>query len=149
MQGPSAEEEFRQVRERLRAANDQMMAGGGNSLWKALLSGRDDVVLLGAFGGALRGRADVDARFDRTAQAYDGGHSSLETLATWVGTDLACTVDLERHHQTRLAGHGPVEITYRVTHLFRREPDGWKVVQRHADPLADFRGPESVLPQTD
>ncbi len=147
MQRLSAEEEFRLVREQLRAANDQMMAGEGNTLWKALLSGGDDVVLLGAFGGTLRDRAEVDARFDRTAQAYGGGHSSLENLATWVGTDLACTVDLERHHETRLAGHGPVEITYRVTHLFRREPDGWKVVLRHADPLLEFRGPESVLPR--
>ena len=90
----------------------------------------------------------MDARFDRTAQAYGGGWSSLENLATWVGEDLVCTVDLEHHHETRLAGHGPMAITYRVTHLFRREPDGWKVVLRHADPLVDVRGPESVLPRT-
>jgi ketosteroid isomerase-like protein len=108
----------------------------------------DDVVLLGAFGGYLRGRAEVDARFDRTARAYGGGWSSFENLATWVSADLACIVYLEHHHETRLAGHGPVEITYRVTHLFRREPDGWKVVLRHANPPAEFRGPESVLPRT-
>ena len=148
MSAQSAEAEFQQVREQLRAAVDQMMAGGGNSLWKALLSAGDDVVLLGGFGGAVRDRAEVDARLDRTAQAYGGGWSSFENLATWVGADLACTVDLEHHHETRLAGHEPAAITYRVTHLFRREPDGWKVVLRHADPLAEFRGPESVLPRT-
>jgi ketosteroid isomerase-like protein len=146
MQAHSAEEEFQQMREQLRAANDQMMTGGGNGLWKALLSSSDDVVLLGAFGGAMRNRAEVDARFDRTAAAYGGGWSSFEHLATWVGADLACIVDLEHHHESRLAGHAPAAITYRVTHLFRREPDGWKVVLRHADPLAEFRGPASVLP---
>jgi len=89
----------------------------------------------------------VDARFDRTALAYASGRTSYEHLGAWIGADLACTVDLERHHQTRLAGREPATITYRVTHLFRREPDGWKVVLRHADPLAAFRGPESVLPR--
>ena len=42
MQALSAEEGCQQVRERLRAINDQMMAGGGNGLWKALLSPGDE-----------------------------------------------------------------------------------------------------------
>ena len=54
---------------------------------------------------------------------------------------MACTVDLERH-QTRLDGQPElVTFTYRVTHVFRREEGGWKVVLRHADPLDTFRGP--------
>lgn len=31
---------------------------------------------------------------------------------------------------------------YRNTHLLRREDGAWRVVLRHADPLATFRGPD-------
>ena len=145
MQPDIAPAELRRTLEQLRSATDRMMQGESGP-WKALLSRREDVALLGAFGGHVHDRAEVDARFDRTAQAYAGGRASFENLATWVGPDLACTVDLERHHETHLAGRGPMTVTYRVTHVFRREPGGWKVVLRHADPLADFRGPEAVFP---
>ena len=141
----SPQDQLRRTVEQLRSANDKMMQGESGA-WKELLSSHDDVVLLGAFGGYIHDRAEVDARFDRTAHAYAGGHASFENLATWIGADLACTVDLERHHDQHLAGRGPMTITYRVTHVFRREPEGWKVILRHADPLAEFRGPESVFP---
>jgi ketosteroid isomerase-like protein len=139
-------ENFARAVEVVRAATEQMMAGDSGP-WKAMLSSEDDVVLLGAFGGHLSDRAEVDARFDRTAGAYGGGEGDYETIATWVGTDLACTVELERHHGVRLAGSAPTTTAYRVSHLYRREAGGWKVVLRHADPLVDYRGPASVLPQ--
>ena len=145
MQPELSQDELRRTVDQLGVANDRMMQGE-SAPWKELLSKRDDVVLLGAFGGYIHDRTEVDARFDRTAQAYAGGHASFENLATWIGADLACTVDLERHHEQYLAGRGPMTITYRVTHVFRREPEGWKVIHRHADPLAEFRGPESVFP---
>jgi len=139
-------DDFARAVEDVHAATERMMAGDSRP-WKALLSSRDDVVLLGAFGGHLSDRAEVEARFDQTAGAYGGGEGEYETIATWVGTDLACTVELEYHHGVRLAGSAPTMTAYRVTHLYRREADGWKVVLRHADPLLEFRGPESVLPR--
>jgi ketosteroid isomerase-like protein len=146
MSAPGPEEEFRRTLEQVQAANESMMAGDSGP-WMALLSPGDDVVLLGASGGVVHDRAALAARFDRTAQAYSGGERlSGERLATWVGADLACTVEVERHEGVRLAGHAPATTAYRVTHLFRREADGWKVVLRHADPLVEFRGPGAVLP---
>jgi ketosteroid isomerase-like protein len=139
-------EDFARAVDAVRAATESMMAGDSGP-WKALQSSQDDVVLLGAFGGHLRDRAEVDARFDRTAGAYGGGEGEYETIAAWVGADLACTVELERHHGVRLAGSTSTTTAYRVTHLYRREADGWKVVLRHADPLVDYRGPASVLSQ--
>jgi ketosteroid isomerase-like protein len=146
MPAGSPEDEFRRTLEQVRSATDCIMAGDSGP-WKALLSPGEDVVLLGAFGGAIRDRAEVDARFDRTAGAYAGGKTEYEHLGMWIGADLACTVDLERHVGVRLAGHAATVVTYRITHVFRREPDGWKIVLRHADPLPEFRGPESVLPR--
>ena len=55
-------------------------------------------------------------------------------------SDLACIVTLERHH-TQLDGK-PATFRYRTTHVFRREDGDWKVILRHADPLATFLGPQ-------
>jgi ketosteroid isomerase-like protein len=134
---------FEQACERLNDANTRMLDGDW-SVWKELLTARDDVTLLGAYGAYVTGWADVAARFERTAGGYvgGGGQSTSDNIARWVGADLACTVDLERH-RARLDGQPePVTFTYRVTHVFRREEGRWKVVLRHADPLDTFRGPE-------
>jgi hypothetical protein len=70
------------------------MLDGDPSRWKALLSHRDDVSLLGAYGGHVTGWANVSARFDRTAAGYGagggGGTTSRERIATWTNAELAC-----------------------------------------------------------
>jgi ketosteroid isomerase-like protein len=121
------------------------MMAGDSGPWKALVTPGDDVMVLGAFGGYGREHAAVDANFDRAAGAYGGGSSSYEELARWVGADLACTVGLE-HHEARLAGREPTRYTYWVTHVLRREGADWRIVLRHADPLPEYCGATSVLP---
>jgi ketosteroid isomerase-like protein len=146
MPAPGPEDEFGRTLEQVQTATERMLAGDSGP-WKALFSPRDDVLLMGAFGGVFRDHAAIAERMDRTAQVYGGGERvSVERLGTWVGADLACTVELVRHEGVRLAGHAPTTIAYRVTHVFRRETDGWKVVLRHADHLVEFLGPEAVLP---
>src|SRR3712207_4105845 len=83
---------------------------------------RDDVTLFGAYGGHVRGWSGVSARLERTAASYGGGGSSTrENISTFVGTDLACVVDVERH-ETRLDGNSePVTFLYRTTHVLRQE----------------------------
>ena len=36
-------------------------------------------------------------------------------------------------------------MALRVTHIFRKEPDDWKLVLRHADPLTEKTAPATVL----
>ncbi len=130
-----------QLARQLDAANTRMLDGDW-SFWKQLLSSRDDATLLGAFGAYVKGWRDLQTRFERTAAGYagGGGQSTHETIASWIGPELACMVAVERH-DTRLEGK-PATFRYRVTHVFRREEGIWKVVLRHADPLVTFRGPE-------
>ncbi|CAN5262801.1 hypothetical protein BH23CHL1_BH23CHL1_17330 [soil metagenome] len=135
-------QEFDQACEQLDVANTRMLDGDW-SVWRELLTARDDVTLLGAYGAYVKGRVDVAERFERTSAGYagGGGQSSRENIACWVGADLACTVDLERH-ETQLEGiPETATFTYRVTHIFRLEEDCWRVVLRHGDPLDTFRGP--------
>jgi ketosteroid isomerase-like protein len=135
------DEELKRLEQWLDEANTRMLDGDW-SLWRDKLSRREDVTVLGAYGAYLTGWGDVLARFERTAAGYagGGGHSTHETIASWMDSDLACIVTLERHH-TQLDGK-PATFRYRTTHVFRREDGDWKVILRHADPLATFLGPQ-------
>jgi ketosteroid isomerase-like protein len=136
----SISDDIDRLLEQIDAANLRMLEGDPQ-LWKGLLAHTDDVVILGAYGGHVRGWDDVAGRFDQTARTYGGGgRTSRDNLVRWIGDDLAYTVDLE-HHEWSDANSGQVKFVYRTTHVLRRGPDGWKVVLRHADPLATFKGP--------
>ena len=123
------------------------MSAGDWSLWRELLSRGEDVAILGAYGTYVAGWEAVSARFGRTATGYaaggGGGPSTHENIVTWVGDGLACSVTVERHESGLDGSPDLVPFSYRATHLFRREEDGWRIVLRHADPLVDFIGPES------
>ena len=105
---------------------------------KALWSHADDVTLSGAAGGATaKGWSNVGARLDwASAQFLDSnGSKTLEQIQTVVVGDFAYIVQYEhiRYHP-----RGQKEVAqrdYRVTTIFRREPQGWRVVHRHADTL--------------
>lgn len=128
----------------LDTANSRMSSGDW-SLWRELLSHREDIAILGAYGTYVAGWEPVSARFGRTAGSYaadgGGGQSTHEDIVSWVSDDLACSVTVERH-ESRLGGRDLLPFSYRATHVFRREGDDWKIVLRHADPLVTFVGPE-------
>lgn len=132
-----------QVIAAIETANTAMLAGTPRR-WKEILSHAEDVVLFGAQGGYASGAAEVSARFDRVATtAYGGGGRSTSlNLARWIGVDLAASVDLETHETTLSGSAEVVSFVYRTTHVLRKEGQEWKVVLRHADPLATFRGAE-------
>ena len=133
--------ELERLEQWLDQANNRMLDGDW-SVWRDKLSKREDVTVLGAYGAYVTGREDVQARFERTAAGYagGGGQSTHQTVVSWIDSDLACIVTVERH-DTRIDGK-PAAFMYRVTHVFRREDGDWKVVLRHADPLVTFVGPE-------
>lgn len=139
-----AEAAVRAVIDRFDAANEQMIAGDCG-LWTELMSHGPDVTLLGAYGGHVTGWDEVSLRFRRTADGYgaagQGGSSSRVPVAAWIGADVSSVVDVERHEMHAEDGTS-ITFFYRTTHVLRREEDGWRVVLRHADPLATFRGPQ-------
>jgi len=77
-------------------------------------------------------------------QVSEGEGYTFDTI-TWVETaDLAYEVGIE-HSRAKLGGAAEkVPISLRVTTVFRREDDGWKIVHRHADPITTPRSARSV-----
>lgn len=89
-------------------------------------------------GGHEEGAYRVADIYARDAAAFaEGGQSTLEILHSDSVGDLAYWTGLQ-HAKVRVNGHAdPVEMHLRVTEVFRHEDGAWKLIHRHADPLAE------------
>lgn len=103
-------------------------------------SRRDDVTLANPLGPPRRGPAEVDkAIAEGAAMLKDGSVRGFEEVSRYSTSDIGYVVQLERT-QARLPGSENIApIALRVTMIFRREDDSWKVAHRHADPIATAR----------
>jgi|SRR5262245_37545227 len=94
-------------------------------------SRREPVTLFGAW---LNATNSEEARvvFRRLEEAFsEAAQSDISLLAHGVSGDLAYTVHRE-HTSTTVDGE-PRKYVLRVTQVYRREDDTWRVVHRHAD----------------
>ena len=117
---------------RLEAAEREFVQGlpaEFQSLW----SRADDVTLCGGFGGVERGWQNVISRLNWVSTKYADGSRTSEEISRVVGPDFAYLVQTEVI-RARIAGQAQFSIQeLRATMLFRREPEGWRIVHRHAD----------------
>jgi ketosteroid isomerase-like protein len=113
---------------------------------RALFSRGDDVTLGNPFGGFRRGWEAVIEQVERAASYYtDGGTTGFETIAESVTPEWAYTVEIERF-RTKVGGRPDMtDLALRVTCVYRREEDGWKLVHRHADPRVERQAAGSVI----
>lgn len=105
---------------------------------KALWSHADDVTLSGAAGGdTAKGWNDVSSRLDWASSQFLGtnGSKTIEQIQTAVNGSFAYIVQYEHIRYHRPGQSELAKRDYRVTTIFRREPEGWRVVHRHADTL--------------
>lgn len=140
------------VSDNLAAAVDESHAAlvefvkGNPEPLKRMFSQRDDVTLGNPFGPFRRGWKDCAEMMERTATVYSDGEAiAFETVATHETPDMACLVEVQRYkakvgRQTEVSA-----VTLRVTTLFRPEDGTWKIIHRHADPIAHAQPAESVI----
>lgn len=140
-----AVDELDDVIERYHLALGAFMRGDHEPA-RRLYSEDDDVTLGNPFGPFARGLPQVAETMARAAALYaDGDAIGFDTISKRVAGDLAYTVEVERL-RSKVGGRedvAPVEL--RVTTIFSREADGWRIVHRHADPITQPRAAESVL----
>ena len=122
------------------------IVNGDPSGYKTIYSEGEDITLGNPFGGFGRGKAAVYEQLERAASYYrDGELVSVETIAKDVGEDLAYTVEIEKA-RAKVGGQDNLsDIAIRVTCVYRREADGWKLLHRHADPRVGRQTAESVI----
>jgi len=96
-------------------------------------SHRDPVTLFGAGVPCRTGWPEVRTVFDWLAKRFVAcDEYSFELIAADAGDHIAYTAGIERYRATTAAG---VELdnTLRVTHVYRREGERWRIVHRHGD----------------
>jgi ketosteroid isomerase-like protein len=91
---------------------------------------------LGPQGGYRRGAEDVASTYTRDATSFTpGGDTHFEILDMAASDGMAYWVGFQ-HAKVYMRGRSEaMPMTLRVTEVFRRERDGWKMVHRHADAL--------------
>jgi ketosteroid isomerase-like protein len=98
----------------------------------------DDFTLMSPFGGEpSRGGRLSDEAWAAIGRFFrDGSQSTLELVQTYASPGLVVLAAIERSHVA--VGAIPAQDwALRVTLVFRREGETWKLVHRHADPLVE------------
>ena len=128
--------DLKQVVEQYHQAADEFSRGDPEPI-KRLYSRADDVTLANPFGPAVRGWEQVSQALDyASARFRDGKVTGFDGIAEYVTADLASILELE-HWKAKVAGRDEISpFDLRTTSTFRRESDTWKLVHRHADPIA-------------
>lgn len=118
----------------LRAVEEALdaMGHGDPRPFAALWTTTDDATLLGGFGTRALTAAEVRSTLEAVARRFRGGALMPEYDRVLVSGDWAMTAGRERGVLS-VDGAEPRELVVRVTHVWRREPGGWRIVHRHGD----------------
>ena len=103
----------------------------------ALWSKRDPVSLLGAWGPNKTGWNELEQTFRWVAQRlgatrFEDFHFDIEVAEVSTDGHMAYSVGFERFNEVLEDGTHKA-WTVRVTHVYRREGDDWRIVHRHGD----------------
>jgi ketosteroid isomerase-like protein len=129
----AADRDFEAALVKMDAAQVELQNGRPDA-YKALWSHADDVTLSGGFGGTIeKGWDAVSHRLDWAGAQFSKGTNTIDRIVARANSDLGYVVQIE--HLRFYAPGQTNESTrdYRVTMLFRREADGWRIIHRQAD----------------
>jgi ketosteroid isomerase-like protein len=119
---------------------------GDSSPQERLFSRREDVTLANPLGPPARGWSEVSGALHRAcAQLSEGEMLGFERVSGSSEGDLAYIHEIECA-RVKVGGARQKRLSsLRVTTIFTREQDDWKILHRHADPITTPRSIESTL----
>jgi ketosteroid isomerase-like protein len=130
--------DIEQVINQYHESADQFSRGNSQPI-KMLYSHEDDVFLANPFGLTVIGWNKVSDALDFASSKFtDGEVKNFELIAKYLSAELAIVFEIEKW-KAKVGGRQEVSsFDLRVTTTFRKEGGDWKVVHRHADPIASF-----------
>ena len=126
-------QDFDQIIQEYNRALEEFYKGNPEP-YKRLYSDREDISLLGAFGGVSVGQEEVMKHATTRAAFFQGGHNlTIDYKVKFCEGDFGYAVGIERFEAK--VGGKETRVALRATTVFRREDRTWKVVHRQGDPL--------------
>jgi ketosteroid isomerase-like protein len=126
------EDEIRQASEQFYASLNRLINGDPGPMLEVWTHDPDVATTMNPRGRVNVGWEEVSAGWERAAQSMSDGQVSVEDLVVVsLADDVAYT--LGREHGEVTVGGQPVPIDWRVTTIYRREGERWKVVHNHTD----------------
>ncbi len=106
----------------------------------ALVPRQGEASFFGPGGGSLRGAEAVADRYQADARNFEPGSTNqLEIIQSGGDGDVGFWIGFQ-NARVRVRGKpDPVPMRLRVTEIFRRGPEGWVMIHRHADMLAEAK----------
>lgn len=113
---------------------------------RAVFSRRDDVTLCNPVGPPCRGPENVDRAAAEPSRHFSSGKvTGYDEVSRFVTDDLGYVVRIERGESYIDDSPAAVPYALRVTMIFRREGEAWKIAHRHADPITAARPLETIV----
>lgn len=118
------------------AANSALMRGDADT-YRRMVAITEDFTLMSPFGGEPSKAAQyTPEKWERMGRFFKNGNHSQELVQAYGSRDLVVLAMIERD-KVEVGGLPPQEWALRVTLVYRREGSEWRLVHRHADPLAN------------
>jgi ketosteroid isomerase-like protein len=131
-----AADPLRSVQQSYATGNAALMRGDAKG-WQSNVPLTDDFVLFAPFGGKPSRAADYSQeRVERMGRFFKGGDFREEVVQTFVSDSMIVLATIERTNAS-VGGLPGQEWALRVTSVFKREGDRWKLAHRHADPFVE------------
>ncbi len=106
--------------------------------YRSFITTTNDFTLMAPFGGKpTRGADFSEERWESIGRFFRNGRdSTLELIHAYNSADMVVLAAIERTH-VEVGGLAGQDWALRVTLVFRKEQDQWRLAHRHADPIAD------------
>lgn len=127
----STEDEVRKASETFYAALNRMGNGEKGAMTDVWSHGAA-VTAMHPIGGRTMGWDSLRDSFDQVAGMASDATIGLRDQFIQVLGDMAYELGVE-HGEFKMAGQ-PVSLEQRVTNIYKREAEGWKLVHHHTDP---------------
>ena len=115
-------------------ANAALMRGD-IAEYLSLMSFTTDFTLMAPFGGAPTLASQLtEARLQAMGRFFRNGTHTQEVIQAYGSQDMVVLAVIERSH-VEVGGLPAQEWSLRVTLVYRRDGETWRLAHRHADPL--------------
>ena len=119
---------------------------GDPSGYVELFADREDITLGNPFGPFGKGRTAVLKALNNASTKYNNGSVvAVDRVAVYGDGRIVCLVEIE-HDRAKLGPSNAFsEFSARVTSVYEKIGNRWRLVHRHADPITSARPAESMM----